>query len=170
MLTTIGAEEGSMEPQPHGDLIAMPVAEIMSRPVFTVADDAVLVDVLAAMVRTGRRHMAVVDARGHCLGVVGDRAVAAAWAANPAAMDFVAVRRLLDERPSVVGIDANVHDVARGMYIDRVDAVAVIDREGKPVGMITGGDLIALMARAVPTESDGIPPAEAQPGPVPVED
>jgi CBS domain-containing protein len=149
-----------MEQKTHGDLITFPVTEIMTHPVYTVTDDAVLSDVLAAMVRTGRRHLAVVDRQGRCLGVVGDRAVAGAWAADPAVMDYVTVRRLLDDRPSVAGVDANVHDVARGMSIDRVDAVAVIDRRGSPVGMITGSDLVALMARALPPESGDEPDAE----------
>jgi len=35
------------------------------------------------------------------------------------------------------------------MHVDRVDAVAVIDRTGCPIGMITGGDLVALMATRV---------------------
>jgi CBS domain-containing protein len=141
----------------HGNLVARPVTEIMSHPVYTVTEDLVLADVLAAMVRTGRRHLAVVDVHGHCLGVVGDRAVAAAWAADPSAMAFVTVQRILDDRPSVVGADANVHDVARAMYVDRVDAVAVIDRGGRPTGMVTGGDLIQLMALALPSEPDTEP-------------
>jgi hypothetical protein len=42
------------------------------------------------------------------------------------------------------------------MYVDAVDAVAVIDRSGCPVGMVTGSDLIALMATA-----NVIPPVQA---------
>ena len=55
-----------------------------------------------------------------------------------------------------------MRDVARAMYLDGVDAVAVIDRTGCPVGIVTGGDLVALMA----TQVDA-PPAEA-PGSVEV--
>jgi predicted transcriptional regulator len=108
------------------------------------------------MVRTGRRHLAVVDGEGRCLGVVGDRAVAAAWAADPNALASVRVRRLLDTRPSLVGVASTIGDVAQTMYVDAVDAVAVIDRSGCPVGMVTGSDLIALMATA-----NVIPPVQA---------
>jgi CBS domain-containing protein len=100
------------------------------------------------MVRTGLRHLAVVDDAGRCLGVVGDRAVAAAWAADPGALSCTPVERVLDRRPSVVGSEATIGEVARAMYVEGVDAVAVIDRTGRPVGMVTGGDLIRLMATA----------------------
>jgi CBS domain-containing protein len=131
---------------PDRNLIDRPVVEIMSRPIFAVVADLRLGDALAAMVRTGLRHLGVVDSEGRCLGVVGDRAVAAAWAADPSALSYLPVRRLLDPRPGVVSSEATVGDVARTMHAERIDAVAVIDRTGRPVGMVTGGDLIGLMA------------------------
>lgn len=131
----------------HTDLVTRPVVEVMSRPVFSVTADVLLGDALAAMVRTGRRHIAVVDTDFRCRGVVGDRAVAAAWAHDPTALARTMVGQLLETRPSIVGTDATVRDVARAMHVDGVDAVAVVDRTGCPVGMVTGGDLVALMAR-----------------------
>jgi CBS domain-containing protein len=154
----------------HQDIVSAPVTTIMNGPVYTVFENLVLTHVLAAMITTGRRHLAVVDARGRCRGVVGDRAVAAAWADDPTSMGYLEVRHLLDARPSLVGTDATVGDVARRMHTDSVDAVAVIDRTGCPVGMVTGGDLIGLMARAGPpptspaaTESAATDPAATDP-------
>jgi CBS domain-containing protein len=144
----------------HQDLVALPVVEMMSHPVISVTTTAVLGDVLAAMVRTGLRHLAVVDHYDRCIGVVGDRAVAAAWAADPNALSCTGVRHVLDRRPSVVGADATMGDVARAMYLDGVDAVAVIDRTGRPVGMVTGGDLVALMATHVGDTSDDQEPTD----------
>ena len=129
----------------------------MSHPVWSALSGVVLEDVLTAMVRSGLRHLAVVDAAGRCLGVVGDRALAAAWASNPMALASTPVGRVLDRRPSLVGVDATVGEVARQMYVDRVDAVAVIDRTGRPVGMITGSDLVRLMA----TTQDTMPEIES---------
>jgi CBS domain-containing protein len=137
----------------HRELVARPVVEVMSHPVFSVTADVLLGDALAAMVRTGRRHIAVVDADFRCRGVIGDRALAAAWAHDPTALTRTMVGQLLETRPSIVGSDATVRDVARAMYLDGVDAVVVIDRAGCPVGMVTGGDLIALMATQVDTDS-----------------
>lgn len=146
-----------MATSPHPSLVARPVAEIMSHPVLAVKADVMLDTVLATMVRTGLRHVAVIGDDGRCRGVVGDRAIAAAWAAAPAALDCTPVARLLDRRPSVAGADATVGDVARSMYTDGVDAVAIIDRRGRPVGMVTGGDLIALIATT--REDASVPPS-----------
>ena len=140
----------------HQDIVSQPVTTIMRTPVFTITESVALLHALGAMIATGRRHLAVVDQLGQCHGVIGDRAVAAAWADNPTSLADRQVRQLLDARPSVVSADATVGDVARRMFTDAVDAVVVIDRTGCPIGMVTGGDLIELMARAVPstTHSD----------------
>jgi CBS domain-containing protein len=135
----------------HQDVVRQPVTTIMRSPVFTVTENVALFASAGAMLATGRRHLAVVDSLGHCHGVIGDRAVAAAWADNPSSLSDRPVRQLLGTRPSVVGTDATVGDVARRMHTDAVDAVVGIDRTGCPVGVITGGDLIALMARTVPS-------------------
>jgi CBS domain-containing protein len=140
----------------HTELIALPVRGVMSQPVLAIGADAPLGEALSALIRTGLRHLVVIDGNGHCLGVIADRALAAAWAIDPAALECVTVRHILDRRPSVVAGDATVGDVARAMHTDGVDSVAVIDRTGQPIGMITGGDLVALMARTAPsTFTDG---------------
>jgi CBS domain-containing protein len=54
----------------------------------------------------------------------------------------------------LVGADASVGEVARVMHTDGVDAVAVIDRGGRPIGMVTGGDLIAVMAHHIPAADE----------------
>jgi CBS domain-containing protein len=141
----------------HDDLVGRSVRDAMSRPVLSVTVDVVLSDVLAAMVRTGLRHLAVIDDGARCVGVVSDRAVAAAWAADPTALAYMPVGQVLERRPSVVGADATVGDVAQAMYVDGVDAVAVIDRAGTPIGMVTGGDLVALMATQVAELAPGHP-------------
>jgi predicted transcriptional regulator len=134
----------------HTELVTLRVREVMSQPVLAIGADAPLGEALSALIRTGLRHLVVIDADARCLGVIADRAVAAAWALDPAALECATVRHILDRRPSVVGGDATVGDVAQAMHTDGVDSVAVIDRTGQPIGMITGGDLVALIARIVP--------------------
>ena len=70
----------------HRDLVALSVTEVMSQPVICVSADTMLGDVLAAMLSTNLRHLVVVDDGGSCRGVVGDRALAAAWATDHAAL------------------------------------------------------------------------------------
>jgi CBS domain-containing protein len=133
----------------HQDLTARPVDQIMSTPVFSVTADLRLVDALAAMVRTRLRHLVVVDDAGRCRGVVADRTITAAWAIDPTALSLTPIGRILDKRLAVVGAEATVAEVAQAMHTDAVDAVAVIDRTGCPVGLVTGGDLVALLATEV---------------------
>jgi CBS domain-containing protein len=117
----------------------------MSRPV-AVAADLHLGDALGVMVRGGLRHVIVVDDADRCLGVVGDRAITSAWATDPTALACTRVDHLLERRRAVVAATATVRDVAMMMHGDGVDAVAVIDEKGRCVGMVTGGDLVALLA------------------------
>ena len=138
----------------HADLVSQDVAGIMSSPVVAIAQWARLGWALTALTRTGLRHLAVVDEANRCVGVVADRTIAAAWAADPTALQCVAVGAVLEPRPAVVAADASVADVARVMDTDGVDAVAVIDREGRPLGLVTGGDLIALIAHHVPAAEE----------------
>jgi CBS domain-containing protein len=140
------------------------VAEIMSSPVFCVSAATLLADVLTAMVGSGLRHVVVVDNTDRCLGIVGDRALAAAWATDPTALSRTSAARLLDGQPTLVRPDATVGDVARAMRTDQVDAVGVVDSIGTPLGIVTGADLVALIAGAAVAgdESDG--PDSQQPG------
>jgi CBS domain-containing protein len=138
----------------HKDLVSLSVTEIMSTPAVAVLASAPLASALVALTRTGLRHLAVVDEESRCVGVVADRAIAAAWATDPATLECVPVAAVLEARPAVAGADASVGDVARVMQTDGVDAVAVIDRAGRPIGLVTGGDLIGLMARHLPVASE----------------
>jgi CBS domain-containing protein len=70
------------------------------------------------------------------------------------ALECVTVAAMLEPRPAVVGEDASVGEVARVMHTDGVDAVAVIDRGGRPIGLVTGGDPIALMACHIPAAGE----------------
>lgn len=152
-----GQREGGSAGE-HSGLVDVSVAEIMSRPVFSVPADLRLGEVLAAMVRTGVRHMGVVDDEHRCLGVVADRAIAAAWAMNPHALSYLPVFRVLDRRPAVVAAGATIGDVAEVMHTDRVDAVAVIDPFGRPVGIVTSSDLIGLLAAQAELDAGATPP------------
>jgi len=123
------------------------IAEVMSKPAVTIPVDATLDEALTKMVRTGLRHLAVVDAGGHCIGMVSDRAIAAAWATDYAVLSHRTVASVLDPDPAMVGLRDTVADAARLMGAGGFDAVAVVDDHGDPVGMVTGSDLIWLLAR-----------------------
>lgn len=123
------------------------ITEVMSKPALSIPVYATLDEALTTMVRTGRRHVTVVDAGGHCVGVLSDRAIAAAWATDYAALSHCAVASVLDPEPALISIRDTVADAARLMITGGFDAVAVVDDHGDPVGMVTGTDLIGLLAK-----------------------
>ena len=134
-------------PERTGDLARRPVTTVMSRPVASVPEDMVLGDALRAMVRLRHRHLVVLGRDGGCVGVLADRAIAAAWAHDPQSLSVRPVRSALPGPPAVVGEGAKVLDVARLMRVTGVDAVVVVDPDGRPAGIVTGTDLVALLAR-----------------------
>lgn len=123
------------------------VQEIMSQPPCCAHTSSVLEEALAGMGRERLRHLVAVDDAGRCAGVISDRVIAAAWAADPTSLARRTVGSVIDRQPAVLGADATVMDAARLMGAAGVDAVAVVDRRGVAVGIVTGSDLVALLAK-----------------------
>lgn len=128
-------------------LARRPISEVMTRPVVCVEESTQLGDALQYMVGAGLRHLAVIDEAGRCVGVLAGRLIAAAWAADPMSLSCQRVSTILDREPATVSTGAAVVDAARLMRNAGVDAVAVVDSRGTAVGMVTGSDLVALLAR-----------------------
>jgi CBS domain-containing protein len=138
----------SREPEDRaGRMARQSVTHAMSSPVYTVPVDVTLGDAMAAMARSGRRHLVAVDPAGRCVGVLADRAVAAAWAHDHAALTSQSVGSVLDDHPPLLGAAARVIDAARLMRAEHIDAVVVVDDERRPIGIITGSDLVAMLAQ-----------------------
>jgi hypothetical protein len=79
--------------------------------------------------------------------------MAAVWAADLSGLEWESVPAVLDPRPAVMPADATAADLAGLMLLDRVDA-AVIDPGGYPLGVVTGSDVVSLMAAHLPMPSD----------------
>jgi CBS-domain-containing membrane protein len=122
------------------------VRSVMSTPVSCVAASVTLAEALQLMLRRGLRHLVVLDAAGCCAGVLGDRVLAAAWAADPASLARCTVGEVLDPVPATVGAEESVTQVARFMRAAGTDAVAVLDGTCSVVGIVTGSDLIGVLA------------------------
>jgi len=123
-----------------------PVTEIMSSPVIAVTADTRLNQVLGAMLQTGRRHMVVIDDAGRCTGLVSEWLLAQTSTADVTALAAIHVGQILTGPPPVVGPRAPVADAAAVMVRDGTNAVVVVDSDGRPVGVVTGSDLIRLLA------------------------
>jgi CBS domain-containing protein len=129
------------------NLAEKPVTAIMTSPVVCIDGSTSLGEALQIMVRRGLRHLAVVDAVGRCVGVLSDRTVAAAWAANPTYLHAQTAAAVLDRMPSTLDTGAKVLQAARLMRSRATDAVVIVDPTGTAAGIVTGSDLVALLAR-----------------------
>jgi CBS domain-containing protein len=122
------------------------VDAVMTSPVECVGVTTTLDVALITMVRRGHRHLAVVDVDGRFRGILSDRVVAAAWAADPSCLSTTPVSAALEAR-AVVAPAAHILDAARAMRAAGTDAVGVLDGDGNVVGIVTGSDMIAQLAR-----------------------
>jgi CBS domain-containing protein len=122
----------------------------MSHPVIKVSGDATLTAALELMVAGRLRHLAVVDGSDRCVGALADRAIAAEWAHSPVEFGGRLVRDVLEPGVSVVPATASVATVAGVMRRTHTDAVVVVDPAGRPAGIVTATDLIALLAAGEP--------------------
>lgn len=132
---------------PRGDVREVAVTTVMSHPVLAVPASAFFSDALHALVTHGLRHLAVVDDTGRCVGLLADRTVAAEWAARPMAFVRRAIGSVCGDRQPIVDRAASVATAARMMRHCGTDAVIVVDTDRRPLGILTGGDVIALLAK-----------------------
>jgi CBS domain-containing protein len=123
-----------------------PIVKVMSSPPIVVSERELLDDALVKMINSGVRHLVVVDDTGRCVGVLSDRAITAVWATDFNALAVRSVGSALDPQPATVRVQDEVTDVVAMMRAHGIDAVAVTDTEGRPVGIVTSGDLVALLA------------------------
>jgi CBS domain-containing protein len=137
-------------PARRGDLRDVPVVTVMSSPALAVPATALFDEVLRTLVANGVRHLAVVDEAGRCVGLLADRVVAAEWVGRPMAFGRRIVADDCSEIQPIVGRDATVVVAARVMRHCGTDAVVVVDDGRRPVGVLTGSDVIALLAKPDP--------------------
>jgi CBS domain-containing protein len=123
----------------------MRVAEIMTRNVYTVREWEEL-GLSSDLMRFRRfRHLPVVDAHRHVVGMVSrlDLVEQASKPGNPRLMPVYDVMK----RPAItIGENANVDDAAKLMNDNRIHSLPVVDRQKKLVGILTDTDLLGLVA------------------------
>jgi CBS domain-containing protein len=124
----------------------LPIAEVMRRPVVTVDEHCSAGLALRELLICGIRHLVVVDSSGRGVGMLADRILAACWADRPGALDSTNVVALISDRKPFVSADASISSAAGVMRDCGLDAVAVLDAAGLPIGVLTTTDLMALIA------------------------
>jgi len=96
--------------------------------------------------RTGRRPGAVVlvDEQGRLSGIFTDADLRRLLLEDDAAGMQRPICEVMTRRPEHLGVDDLVRDAVRLMRENRHDEIPVLDRDGRPVGLVDVQDLIAM--------------------------
>ncbi len=127
------------------------VGQLMTRPAETVAADEPLARAAARMSTAGRKRLVVVDHAGAVRGVLSRYDVLAAVSPvtkgqpreQPLPGALRTVGEVMDRNLPAVPEDAGLAEVVEAMLKGRYKLVIVVDGEGRPLGLITDGDLVA---------------------------
>ena len=127
------------------DLRRTPVRVVMSPAVVAVLAGSRLSEAVDTFVRTGLRHLVVVDATGRSAGILSQESVTTAWLA-PATRRVSRVHEIVSHPDTSVHADTTVQEVAGLMRACRLDAVPVVGQDGRLIGVVTRTDLVRLLA------------------------
>lgn len=122
------------------------VTDAMSRPVLTIEAGESLWDAWLLLSVSGLRHLVVVD-DGRCLGVLSDRMILTDLPVSEERFRQRRVGALVASATlRAVRDDVGLAEVARTMAHHSTEAVPVLDELGRPVGIVTGSDLVRWWA------------------------
>ena len=122
------------------------VAEIRHSPVMTIRCYDTLWDAWQLMFVSGLRHLAVVDEQGGSVGILSDRAILTDL---PLTEKHLAGRHVADvmASPGCITDDTLTQEAACLMARYAVDALPIVTDSGRPIALLTAGDLVDWVAR-----------------------
>ncbi|MGH8937722.1 MAG: CBS domain-containing protein [Actinomycetes bacterium] len=124
------------------------VAEVMSAPVVTVRDTDTVWQAVDQFMVSGLRHLVVVDGARTLVGVLSDRVAMGECRTAALTLRTRQVTEVLQsytQVPCEVTPALNVREAARLMLARGDDALPVVDAERRPVGIVTGSDLLRAL-------------------------
>jgi CBS domain-containing protein len=123
-----------------------PVAEVMSRSLLVVEPSESTLLAWEILRRSGYRHLPVVNAQGHCVGMLDaiELAIACANAhpLSPTPVDLLVRER----RVSTVRSSDSIATAAHTMVRENVTALPVTDDHGLLVGLLSASDIVRAVA------------------------
>ena len=123
----------------------------------TISLDDDLWTALRVFLATGLRHLVVVDADHKCRGVLADRYAVAEWPGDAIGARLTRVRQMMGDPAPLLAPETSIRDAARAMLSSGTDALAVVDAEGRAIGVVTGSDLIRSLAEVTEGQADDEP-------------
>jgi CBS domain-containing protein len=123
-------------------------ASVMSAPGGIVRSDSSAWEVVERFLTGPARHVVVVDGGGHYVGIVGARHLAGLWP-----LDFEQLKATpVDRLGCAAWIALRPHDdlrtCAQTLTEYQLDAVPVLDEDGRVVGVVTARDVTRALADA----------------------
>ena len=154
-----GARAGGVSRRRHPALAGERVRDLMSQPVITIDVDETLWDACQLLFVSGLRHLVVLD-DGVVTGVLADRTVLSDLPLSPEHLGARLVGEVMPRRDIVSARPAWTTPQAAQVMADHgLDALPVIDDEGRLVGILTSTDMLEWIAGhlgyAHPTDSPG---------------
>ena len=135
-----------------------PVTEVMSATVETVPSDTSLVEATQRMARADIGDVLVADSGGPRRGIVSDRDIAIRVVAEGQDPRSIRVGDVMSPAVSV-GSNATVEEAMEVMRRHDIRRIPVVDPSGRPIGVISLGDLsTSHKARGVLADISAAPP------------
>jgi len=123
------------------------IGDIMSRPVLTVEVRESLWDAWQLLFVSGLRHLVVLNDDGSPVGVISDRSILADVPATSEHLSRRQVAEVMAQVPLVfvTPSDSPTH-AAEVMTANMVEAVPVLDSDGRLAGIVTESDIVRWCA------------------------
>lgn len=131
--------------------------DVMTAPVVTIAADAPVSEAVELMRRRELKRLPVVNGDGRLTGMITRLDVFRAAVSVPAEQtrerlqryvevgDVPRVRDLMNRETGTVSPDTTIGEVLRSLSAGRVQRIAVVDDEGRLLGVVTDRDILAAL-------------------------
>ncbi|HEX5802270.1 MAG TPA: CBS domain-containing protein [Azospira sp.] len=129
-----------------GEIKQKACTELMQSPVISIVDTTLCIDAYHLMAERGIRHLAVVDADGHIVGVASEGDLMRDFGIEYF-MTFKDIGGVMSTDVCRLPETATVADAVARMIALRQSCVVVVDARGAPVGVLTERDVVRLCSQ-----------------------
>jgi len=119
-------------------------SDVMSTPPVTAEETTSIEDVAKKMFENDVSSIMVVDTAGRLVGIVTEKDVVGAVAIGKIGSN-IPVARFMKENPITVSPDTPLDEVLEKMRRFNIRHLPVVDKDGKPVGMVSQRDLLDVV-------------------------
>jgi CBS domain-containing protein len=127
------------------------VADLMTIDPIVIADDATVEDAEELLRRNRISGLPVVDIAGRLVGVISQTdllylAIPTVQALIHHREHGIRVGEVMSSPPVTIDSSATVREAARRMHHERLHRLVAVDEHGRPIGVISAMDFVALIA------------------------